>query len=210
MLKLFITALIISTSLSLSSCSTDSSQKTPTDSSKPQSNSTDSSKPPANSTDSSKLQKYSSPNGYEFLHPEGWKSLDSKEKSDKVDVAFRASDKRPGNLYVIVNKAPKNKTLPDWVGTPSEFGSRLVKSLNSANSKNKAVLVGAKSRDSGGKTYYIVEYTLTVPNNQERRNLATSAIGQNKLFTLTLSSPQKQWDNVKGQFEKIANSFTVK
>jgi photosystem II oxygen-evolving enhancer protein 2 len=203
MLKPFVVALLIATSLSLSSCSTDSSQK-PTDTS------TGNSKSQETSPESDKLIKYTSSNGYEFLHPQGWKPVDSKEKSDKVDVAFRDSVKRQGNLYVVISKAPKNKSLED-LGNPSAFGERLVKNINNIpNTKNKAELIGAKSREAGGKTYYTVEYKVKLPDNKERHNLATITDSQGKLFTFTLSAPQDRWDQVKSLFEEMANSFSVK
>ena len=207
----FVLNLLIIASLSLSSCTNSSNepQKNSTSSSEPQKNSTSGIGQEKTSNVLSELQKYASPKGYEFLHPTNWKP--EAAKSDKVDILLRDSAKRQGNLYVVISPAPKNKKGATDLGTDSAFGDRFLKGINSLpNSENKAELIGVKSRKAGDKTFYIVEYKLKLPNNREQHNLASTAVSQVKLFTFTLSTPQKQWDKFKDKFEEITNSFSVK
>lgn len=203
MLKPFVVALLMVTSLSLSSCSNGGSQSSETP--------TGGNETPKTSTEKVELQKYtSSTNGYEFMHPKTWKPEEAKGQEDKVDVAFRDPDGKGEALYVLVTKAPANKSLTD-LGKPEQIAERLIKGINdNKDAKLTAELINTKTREANGKTFYIVEYKVKLPNNQERRNLAIIGVSQGKRITLNILAPEKRWNKLKGVFEEMANSFTVK
>lgn len=158
------------------------------------------------------LQSYvDTSKGYEFLYPNGWIPVNLGTSARRsVDVVFRDLVERTENLSVIINEVPDGKTLED-LGTPSEVGYRLLKAINKTpNSDVEAEFLRAESRQSKDKTYYLLEYEENLPDQEERHNIASVAVSRGKIFTFSLSTPERRWDNVKDSFEVAAKSFTVR
>ncbi|MGK7878253.1 MAG: photosystem II reaction center PsbP [Xenococcaceae cyanobacterium] len=156
------------------------------------------------------LQSYvNTKGGYEFLYPNGWIPVDVREASEGVDVVFRDLVQRTENLSVVISDIPEDKSLAD-LGTPSEVGYRFLKSVNNdPNLNREAEFIKAEVRESGAKTYYILEYQVKLPDNQERHNIASVAVSRGKLFTFNLSTRQSRWKKVKDLFEVAVTSFSV-
>jgi photosystem II oxygen-evolving enhancer protein 2 len=124
-------------------------------------------------------------------------------------VVFRDLIETTENLSVIISDVTKNKTLTE-LGTPSEVGVRFLKKINDdPNSDRQAELLSADQHENDGKIYYVLEYLVKLPNNQERHDLASVTVNRGKLVTFNLSTPEKNWDKVKSLFETSAQSFTV-
>ncbi|MCC0176524.1 photosystem II reaction center PsbP family protein [Waterburya agarophytonicola K14] len=158
------------------------------------------------------LQSYvNTSKGYEFLYPNGWIPVTLGASARKsVDVVFRDLVERTENLSVIINEVPDGKTLED-LGTPSEVGYRLLKAINKApNSDVEAEFLRAESRQGKDKTYYLLEYEENLPDQEERHNIASVSVSRGKIFTFSLSTPERRWDSVKDSFEVAAKSFTVR
>ena len=156
------------------------------------------------------LQSYvDAADGYQFLYPNGWVGVDVKQSSQGVDVIFRDIIEPSENLSVIVSNVDENKSLAT-LGTPTEVGYFLLKQMNNtAEDGRKVDLINAELRQVEEKTYYNLEYEVTLPNQQKRHNLASIAVSRGKLFTFNLSTVQKRWDKVKDLFETSVNSFSV-
>ncbi len=147
--------------------------------------------------------------GYQFLYPNGWLQVDVKNASEGVNVVFRDLIERSENLSVIISEVKDNKTLTD-LGTPTEVGYRFLKQVNNnSRLKQETEFINAQSHEADGKTYYIFEYQVKLPDNQERHNLASVAVSRGKLFTFNLSTTQQRWQKVKNLFESVVNSFSV-
>ena len=143
--------------------------------------------------------------GYEFLYPNGWLPV---KVSDGPDVVFHDMIERSENVSVVMSKVPEGKTLAD-LGTPGEVGYQLQKNaIAPPNSGRKAELVNAEARESGDKTYYLLEYSVKLPN-QQRHNLASVAVSRGKLYTLNASTTEKRWEKLRDVFEQVAKSFSV-
>lgn len=158
------------------------------------------------------LQSYvNTSKGYEFLYPNGWIPVNlGSSARGSVDVVFRDLVERTENLSVIINEVPDGKTLED-LGTPSEVGYRLLKVINSTpKADREAEFIRAESREGTDKTYYLLEYEENLPDQGERHNIASVAVSRNKIFTFSLSTPQRRWDQVKDSFEIAAKSFSVR
>jgi photosystem II oxygen-evolving enhancer protein 2 len=182
MFKSFIATLLIVLSIALSSCSTGVSG----------------------------LQSYvNASKGYEFLYPNGWIPVDIRGASAGVDVVFRDLIQRSENLSVIVSQVSNDKRLED-LGTPTEVGYRFLQSVNN-NPKldRQAEFIRAESRQVNGNSYYLLEYEVDLPNQEERHNLASVAVSRGKLFTFNLSTTKERWQKVKDTFEIVAKSFSV-
>jgi photosystem II oxygen-evolving enhancer protein 2 len=143
--------------------------------------------------------------GYEFLYPNGWLPV---KVPDGVDVAFRDLIEETENVSVVISPVADGKTLTD-LGTPGEVGYRLGKNVIAPPGSNReAELVSADRRDVEGKTYYTLEYTVTLPQ-QKRHSLASAVISRGKVYTLNVSTTEARWDKMASTFRKIVNSFTA-
>jgi photosystem II oxygen-evolving enhancer protein 2 len=61
----------------------------------------------------------------------------------------------------------------------------------------------------GDKTYYILEYAVKLPNQQERHNLASVAVSRGKLYTFNASTPEPRWTKVQPLLQRVVSSFSV-
>lgn len=147
-----------------------------------------------------------STDGYQFLYPNGWLPV---KVSSGPDVVFHDLIETTENVSVVISPVPEGKTLSE-LGTPGEVGYKLGKSaIAPPDSGRKAELVNAGTLESGGKKYYVLEYEVKLPNQQERHNLASVAVSRGKLFTFNASAPEKRWPKVRQTFEQVVSSFSV-
>jgi photosystem II oxygen-evolving enhancer protein 2 len=143
--------------------------------------------------------------GYEFLYPNSWLPV---QVTNGPDVVFHDLIERTENVSVVVGSVPKGETLAE-LGTPSEVGYQLQKkAIAPPGSGRQAELVNAETRESGDKTYYLLEYSVTLPN-QKRHDIASVAVSRGKLYTLNASTTEKRWDKVRDVLEQVAKSFSV-
>lgn len=144
--------------------------------------------------------------GYQFLYPNGWLQV---KVAQGPDVVFHDLIEISENISVVISPVPDGKTLKE-LGTPTEVGYRLGKAaLAPPDSGRSAELVNALEREVEGKTYYLLEYLVKLPNQQERHNIANVAVSRGKLFTFNASIPEKRWPRVKRLIEDVINSFSV-
>lgn len=146
-----------------------------------------------------------STDGYEFLYPNGWVPI---QVTTGPDIVFRDLVEQTENVSVIFSEVPKGKTLKD-LGTPGEVGYQLQKNaIAPPNSGRQAELVNAEARESGDKTYYLLEYNVKLPN-QERHNLASVAVSRGKLYTFNASTTERRWNKMQNVLEQVVKSFSV-
>jgi photosystem II oxygen-evolving enhancer protein 2 len=144
--------------------------------------------------------------GYRFFYPNGWAEV---KVSGGPDVVFHDIIEQTENISVVINPAPGKKLLSD-LGTPGEVGYQLSKSaIAPPNSGRTAELVNAASRELSGKTYYVLEYLVTLADGRQRHNLATASVSRGKLFTLNASTPEERWETMKPSIQKSISSFMV-
>lgn len=146
-----------------------------------------------------------STDGYEFLYPTGWLPV---QVTNGPDVVLHDMIERTENVSVVISSVPEGKTLAD-LGTPGEVGYQLQKNaIAPPDSGREAELVNAEARESGDKTYYILEYSVKLPN-QKRHNIASVAVSRGKLYTLNASTTEQRWAKLQKLFEQVAKSFSV-
>lgn len=144
--------------------------------------------------------------GYEFLYPTGWLEV---KVSGGPDVVLHDLIEATENVSVVVSPVAQGKTLAE-LGTPTDVGYKLGKSaIAPADSGREAELVGAGKVERKGNTYYLLEYAVKLPNQQQRHNLASVAISRGKLFTFNASTPQKRWSKMQQVLEIVVKSFKV-
>jgi photosystem II oxygen-evolving enhancer protein 2 len=144
--------------------------------------------------------------GYQFLYPNGWVQV---KVSNGPDIVFHDIIEQTENASLIISPVPDGKSLTQ-LGTPGEVGYKLSKNaIAPPESGRTAELVNAEAKEVGDKTYYLFEYAVKLPNQQERHNLASVAVSRGKLFTFNISTTEKRWEQVAKQLEIVANSFSV-
>jgi len=143
--------------------------------------------------------------GYRFLYPLGWTEVSVK---GEADVVFHDIVNETENISVVISEVPEGQTLTD-LGTPTEVGYKLSKSINAMAGEDRDVeLVTAQSIRKEEETYYILEYVADLPSGI-RHNLASVAVRRGQLFTLNASTREDRWDKVKDLMKQAVASFSV-
>lgn len=153
------------------------------------------------------LQSYANQyGGYEFLYPTGWVEV---SVPGAADVVFHDIINETENVSVVISDIPPGKDLTS-LGTPTEVGYKLSKSINAMAGDDRDVdLVNAQRIDTPDqKTYYILEYVADLPSGV-RHNLASAIVRRGKLFTFNASTTEDRWERVKDLVKQSVASFTV-
>lgn len=146
-----------------------------------------------------------STDGYQFLYPNGWVSVNV---NNGPDVVFRDLIEETENVSLVISPVSKDKQLTD-IGTPTDVGYQLSKNaIAPPGSGREAELVSAESREVNGKTYYLLEYAVTLPN-QKRHDFASVVISRGKLFTFNLSTTENRFSKLQDLFKQVVKSFSV-
>ncbi len=155
------------------------------------------------------LQGYTnSTQGYEFLYPNGWQEVKVDNNTAGVDVVFRDLVEQTENVSVVVSDVAEGRELKD-IGTPTQVGQRLQSTIAPPDSEREGELIRADELEKEGETYYLLEFQVTFPDHSQRHNVASVAVSRGKLFTLNVSTPQRDWNRRSNQFNAIADSFKV-
>ena len=153
------------------------------------------------------LQAYNdSYEGYEFKYPTGWVPA---QVEGGPDTVFHDIINNDENVSVVVSPVSGGKTLPD-LGTPTEVGYKLSKSITSLASDDRNVeLVNAQSFEAGDKLYYILEYVANLPSGRVRHDLASVIVRRGQLYTFNASLPESRWNTMKAAMKQTVASFSV-
>ncbi|MBS0017617.1 MAG: photosystem II reaction center PsbP family protein [Arthrospira sp. SH-MAG29] len=144
--------------------------------------------------------------GYEFLYPNGWVEV---RVSNGPDVVFHDMIDSTENVSVVISSVTRGDSLEE-IGTPTEVGYTLSKNaIAPEGSGRTAELLNAGKRESTNNTYYLLEYAVTLPNQQKRHDFASIAISRGKLFTLNISTSEQRWQKSQTLLEQVVRSFTV-
>jgi photosystem II oxygen-evolving enhancer protein 2 len=144
--------------------------------------------------------------GYEFLYPNGWIPV---KVADGPDVVFHDLIEPTENVSVVFSEVPGGKSLTE-LGSATEIGYQLSKNaIAPPDSGREAELVNAGTKTSKDKTYYLLEYAVSLPGDEHRHNLASVAVSRGKLFTFNVSTTEDRWEKVGDTLEQVVKSFTV-
>lgn len=143
--------------------------------------------------------------GYKFLYPNGWVAV---KTTKGADIIFHDLIESSENVSVVISQVDKDKKLSD-LGTASDVGYKLGKNaIAPPGSGREADLISAETNEVKGKTYYILEYDVKLPNSR-RHNIASVVISRGKLFTFNASTTDRRWTKMKKVFEEVVSSFSV-
>lgn len=151
------------------------------------------------------LQAYSdSYDGYRFLYPTGWTEV---KVAGNADVVFHDIIHETENISVVISDVPEGQSLKD-LGTPTEVGYKLSKSINAMAGDRDVQLANAVEIDRAGEPYYILEYIADLPSGV-RHNLASVVVRRDKLFTFNASTEESRWEKVSDLMKQAVASFSV-
>ncbi|MBR8831945.1 MAG: hypothetical protein N5P05_002556 [Chroococcopsis gigantea SAG 12.99] len=154
------------------------------------------------------LQSYTDgAQGYQFLYPSGWVSVNVKNSSPGVDIVFHDLIEQTENVSVIISDVSDNKTLAD-LGTPTEVGYRFLKEKQVLN-PNIDLINAEAHQDNNKKDYYLLEYQIKGSNTGDRHNLASVVINKDKLYTFNVSTTERRWQKAQDLLTTVVNSFRV-
>ncbi len=144
--------------------------------------------------------------GYEFLYPNGWIPI---QVTNGSDVVLRDLIEETELVSVVVSDLQGTQKDLTELGTAQAVGERLAQTVLAPEGSNRqAQLLSADTGTLNDKTYYKLEYYLSLPNS-ERHNLSSISVSRGKLFTLSISAPQDHWNRLEETFQKVVNSFSV-
>jgi photosystem II oxygen-evolving enhancer protein 2 len=144
--------------------------------------------------------------GYKFLYPNGWVSV---SVGKGADIVFHDLIEPSENVSVVIGQVDKDKQLSD-LGNASDVGLKLARTaIAPPDSGRSAELLSANTIETSGKTYYMLEYDVTMPSKQHRHNLASVVISRGKLFTFNVSTSDRRWGKMKNTLTEVVNSFNV-
>lgn len=143
--------------------------------------------------------------GYSFRYPTGWVEV---AVSNGPDVVFHDIINETENISVVISPVSDGQTLQD-LGTPTEVGYKLSKSINAMAEDNRDVeLLSAQGFDVEDKTYYILEYRADLASGM-RHNLASVIVRRGQLFTFNASTEEGRWEKMKNTLKQSVASFSV-
>ena len=147
--------------------------------------------------------------GYRFLYPNGWIQVKLTHEDNAPDVVFRDLINETENVSVVISPLGDATASLESLGSPGEVGYLLQqKAIAPPESGRTAELVNAESHLEGQKTYYVLEYEVTLPG-QKRHDLASVVVNRGKLYTFNASTTEDRWSKVADQFKTIVESFEV-
>jgi len=148
------------------------------------------------------LNSYQSPDGrYAFLYPTGWTRV---QVEGGPQVVFHDLINSDETLSLVVSEVASDKDLTD-LGSAVAVGEAIAPE----GSGRDATLIEARERDEAGHTFYDLEYSVHL-SDRDRHELATVVVDRGRLYTLAASTNEVRWSKVKGLFDQVIRSFTLR
>ncbi len=152
------------------------------------------------------LNSFASPDGrYAFLYPTGWTRV---QVSGGPQVVFHDLINSDETLSLVISDVTPDRDL-EQLGSAVAVGEKLRRTVIApAGSGREADLVEARQRETGGHTFYDLEYAVHL-SDRDRHELATVVADRGRLYTFAASTNELRWPRVKELFERVIGSFTL-
>ncbi|MEN9204220.1 MAG: photosystem II reaction center PsbP [Thermostichales cyanobacterium SZTDM-1c_bins_54] len=154
------------------------------------------------------LRVYSDPRGeFRFAYPNGMTPTATGSLKERV-VLLRDLVNEGENISLMISPFDRAEQISE-LGSPTEVGQRVAeKMIAPPDSGRTTTLVNAGSLVVNEQPYYLLEYE-THLGSQVRHEVVNVTIQHHKLYTLTASTDDRRWPQVKDQFYAVAQSFHV-
>lgn len=97
-------------------------------------------------------------------------------------------------------------------GGPKEVGEAVMRSIAGGSRRTdiNVTLIDSTLRSDpfGSVNYYVLEFRVDSPSFH-RHNVAVCAARRGRLFTLNAQAPESVWPDIREEFYKISDSFSV-
>ena len=152
------------------------------------------------------LNSFASPDGrYAFLYPTGWTRV---QVSGGPQVVFHDLINSDETLSLVISDVTPDRDL-EQLGSAVAVGEKLRRTVIAPEgSGRQADLVEARQRETGGHTFYDLEYAVHL-SDRDRHELATVVADRGRLYTFAASTNELRWPRVKELFERVIGSFTL-
>ena len=152
------------------------------------------------------LQSFQSPDGrYAFLYPTGWTRV---QVSGGPQVVFHDLINSDETLSLVVSDVTPESDLTS-LGSAVAVGEQLRRRVIAPEgSGREAELVQADERQSSGRTFYDLEYSVHL-GDRDRHELATVVVDRGRLYTFAASTNAIRWSKVEALFHQVVTSFTL-
>lgn len=139
------------------------------------------------------------------------KSSDGRRKNVNEPVVAFGPPGSSGelNVSVIVSQVPPDFSIEAF-GGPKEVGEAVVRTITGSRLDVKGTLTESSLREDSLRkvNYYKLEFRVESPAFH-RHNLAVCCARGGRLYTLNAQAPESAWPNVKADFYRIADSFSI-
>ncbi|GAB4214698.1 MAG: photosystem II reaction center PsbP [Synechococcales cyanobacterium] len=154
------------------------------------------------------LRVYSDPRGdYSFAYPNGMTSTATGSLKDRV-VLLRDIIYEDENISLMVSPFAEADKISD-LGSAVDVAQRVAtKMIAPPDSGRTTSLVNAGTLTQDGQPYYVLEYE-THLGSQVRHEVVNVTIQHHRLYTLTASSDDHRWSQVKDSFYAVAQSLHI-
>jgi photosystem II oxygen-evolving enhancer protein 2 len=152
------------------------------------------------------LNGFQSPDGrYAFLYPTGWTRV---QVSNGPQVVFHDLINSDETLSLVISEVTAGSDLTS-LGSAVAVGESLRRNVIAPEgSGRQAELVQADERQSDGRTFYDLEYTVHL-EDRDRHELATVVVDRGRLYTFAASTNEIRWGKVKDLFRQVVTSFSL-
>ncbi len=152
------------------------------------------------------LNGFQSPDGrYAFLYPTGWTRV---QVSNGPQVVFHDLINSDETLSLVISEVTAGSDLTS-LGSAVAVGESLRRNVIAPEgSGRQAELVQADERQSDGRTFYDMEYTVHL-EDRDRHELATVVVDRGRLYTFAASTNEIRWGKVKDLFRQVVTSFSL-
>ncbi|MEM6445114.1 MAG: photosystem II reaction center PsbP [Cyanobacteria bacterium J06642_2] len=154
------------------------------------------------------LRPYNDINGrYTFSYPNGMVPTDAPIKNG-LQVLLRDLVYGDENVSLMVSPYDGVNRIED-LGSIEDVSQRVAtKILAPPQSNRSATLVNGGLLEEGNHTYYVMEFDTRV-GQMPRHDVVTVTIDRHRLYTLTASTSDVRWAEVKDTFYEVAKSLRV-
>ena len=155
------------------------------------------------------LKSYTDPNGlYSFSYPNGMVQVEVPPGEEEAAVILRDLIFATENVNLMISDYSEAERITD-VGSPSEVGERVAnKIIAPPGSGRTARLLNAGQLQTPALTYYLLEFKTELAS-QNRHDVVAVTVSRHRLFTLTASTLETRWPQVKDAFLAVAQSLRV-
>ncbi len=142
-----------------------------------------------------------------FSYPNGMVAVDSPSLSE-AKVVLTDLVNNAETVSLMVSPYAQVESI-EAMGSPTEVGQRVKEHILAPEGSNReATLLNAGQLQTNNTTYYLLEFNTFIAG-VPRHDMVTVTIKHDQLYTLTASTSDSRWPQMKDTFYTVAQSLRV-